>query len=32
MVAWANPSKMRSDLVWSAQRALRDQSPAELVA
>jgi hypothetical protein len=32
MVVWANLAKMRSDLIWSAQRALRDQSPAELVA
>ena len=32
MVVWANLAKMRSDLIWSAQRALRDQTPESLLA
>lgn len=32
MVIWANLTKMRSDLVGFAQRALRDQTPEALLA
>ncbi|WP_187784484.1 hypothetical protein [Teichococcus aerophilus] len=31
-MAWANLSKMRADLILSARRALRDQTPECLVA